>query len=379
MLGDVKMGTLNEEQSKVVENKDAVETAAGNLNGNNKRKIYYLIGIVIAVLVAVIFYFCYWIKTPTYSLNLIRTAVEKHDSVKFEEHVDLNQLYGRAVDDLISANGADASNPLVAGMMQMFKQVAVPALSDATKRYVETGNFEKKEVPKNNQKIDPNEVADSMKDKTGVDTIEFKGVGNTKKDGKIAVVDIKVYDKQVKKDFIIQVKMRELDNGSWKVVEISNLKEYVQEHDKAVAEKLTELNKPVAEKIASVLELKDTPKASVISDGNPFFASYTLKFDYPILLKTITPITEYTIEVKLIDQSNNILWSGTGNVSGNFVGENKSFSMWNTWKLNQFIEKEANIIKQGVGDKKVVTKITRVKLSDGTEYKYLVKLPPVEK
>ena len=48
--------------------------------------------IIIAVLVAIVaialgWYFLYFTKTPVYSLNLAREAVEKHDVNAFKKHV----------------------------------------------------------------------------------------------------------------------------------------------------------------------------------------------------------------------------------------------------------------------------------------------------
>lgn len=68
---------------------------------SNAKKIG--LGIVIAILCAIAFYFLYWIKTPAYSLNIIRESVEKHDVATFEKHVDMDTLYTKAFDDGIVA------------------------------------------------------------------------------------------------------------------------------------------------------------------------------------------------------------------------------------------------------------------------------------
>ena len=75
--------------------------------------------------------------------------------------------------------------------------------------------------------------------------------------------------------------MRELDDGTWQLTEISNLKEYLKEHEEATVAYLAELNKPVQDKIDRYVKyIDDNPKylskGYVKSNGNPYFASYKL-------------------------------------------------------------------------------------------------------
>ena len=58
---------------------------------SNAKKIG--LGIVIAILCAIAFYFLYWIKTPAYSLNIIRESVVKHDVATFEKLRDLGVTF----------------------------------------------------------------------------------------------------------------------------------------------------------------------------------------------------------------------------------------------------------------------------------------------
>ena len=64
---------------------------------SNQKKI--CVGLIITILAIVGFYFFYWIKTPVYSINLIREAVKHRNIEAFERHVDLNSVYSKAVDD----------------------------------------------------------------------------------------------------------------------------------------------------------------------------------------------------------------------------------------------------------------------------------------
>ena len=59
--------------------------------------------IVLIILFALAYYFFCWMKSPTYSLMLIRDSIEKHDVMTFQKHVDLSSLLNKAFDDTIKA------------------------------------------------------------------------------------------------------------------------------------------------------------------------------------------------------------------------------------------------------------------------------------
>ena len=82
----------------------------------NKKIIMAISVVLVAVIAASLFYFFYWIKTPAYSLGLVRTAMEKHDLVQFERHVDLQSVYDRGFDALIQeelSKSGESNNVLI--------------------------------------------------------------------------------------------------------------------------------------------------------------------------------------------------------------------------------------------------------------------------
>ena len=141
---------------------------------------------------------------------MIREAIEKHDLVKFEKHVDTESLYNRAFDEVVQKNLTNSgyeNNQLVMGLVGMLKKTAVDELINQTKKYVETGDFEipgQKVAPAKTNQPDGKDVATNLNKNAGISYIQFKGIENTQKDGKIAVVTTKVYDKRVGKDFVIK-------------------------------------------------------------------------------------------------------------------------------------------------------------------------------
>ena len=51
--------------------------------------------------------------------------------------------------------------------------------------------------------------------------------------------------------------MRQLDDGTWQILEISNLKDYLLELDKARKAKLAEVNKPIQDEIDQRVSVKN--------------------------------------------------------------------------------------------------------------------------
>lgn len=200
----------------------------------DKKKI---IGIIIAlIIVGACSYFFYYTKTPTYSLNLIKDSIQKHDVATFKKHVDLDSLISRGYDDLmvINTNDLKDNSPGTAfakGLIEMMKPTITNALKDGTLRAVESGKWE--DTSSNEQAETISVKSDQMADRAGIKSASFKAIEYTKKDGKTAIVGIKINEPSLEKDYVLDIKMRELDDGTWQVVEISNLKDYLTELDKA--------------------------------------------------------------------------------------------------------------------------------------------------
>ena len=141
---------------------------------SKKKKIF--VGILVIFICTLAFYFFYWIKTPTYSLNLIREAVQKHDVTSFEKHVDMDTLSNKAFDDGIVAvdkiqGDGTLSNPLAVGFLQMLKPPVVAALKNETIEYIKG---EKENKAQSNNKAD--DFAQGMKSKSGVDNSKLKDI-----------------------------------------------------------------------------------------------------------------------------------------------------------------------------------------------------------
>lgn len=196
--------------------------------------------IIIAVLVAIVaialgWYFLYFTKTPVYSLNLAREAVEKHDVNAFKKHVDMDAIIGSGYDDLVAIEMEDPSiknNPfkeLAEVMFQGLKPKIVPILSN------EIYSAIAKQPENTEQNAKEKQAADEMKEKMGIKDLEFKSIGSATVDGNSAVVPITFNSKELNQDVTFELAMKKLDDGTWQAIKINNFKEFltlVEQHEK---------------------------------------------------------------------------------------------------------------------------------------------------
>ena len=205
----------------------------------SKKKLF------IAALVAVVaivlgWYFLYFTKTPVYSLNLAREAVEKHDVNAFKKHVDMDSIIGSGYDDVVAMQLEDPEiknspfKDLAEVMFQGLKPKIVPILSN------EIYNAIAKQPESSEQNAREKQAADEMKEKTGVKDLEFKSIGSATVDGNSAVVPVTFNSKELNQDITFNLAMKKLDDGTWQAIKINNFKEFlalVEQHEKQAKKK----------------------------------------------------------------------------------------------------------------------------------------------
>lgn len=192
------------------------------------------IGAVVVILCAVVFYFCYWTKTPTYSIGIIQDAIASHDVIKFQKHVNTKNLLSEAFDSILVAQEKITGesfrhNRFAMAIVMNLKPGIIDQLEDELIDAVEgkTGESEKKEMG----------IVDGAVDNVKQAELEIKDVTVKNSGDGLAYVDLKVYVPAAEKDMIMTVKMSELEDGTWRAEEISNLDDFLVELQKAKIEK----------------------------------------------------------------------------------------------------------------------------------------------
>ena len=157
--------------------------------------------VVIAALVAWAGYAFWWKATPQYSLRQVAYAVETRDLELFRKHVDLDAAVDRFVDDL-----SGMLTPQMKG-----------SIKTGVERYVETGEIDRRDA----KRVDEREPL-SERIRRAVRSVSYvRGEGET------AFVGLEVDDDRTGETRTLELRMRELPDGYWQVVEISNLREFL--------------------------------------------------------------------------------------------------------------------------------------------------------
>lgn len=189
------------------------------MNSSLMKKIIFILALLLAC--AVGWYFLYWSKTPAYAAAEIQQALKKKDLQLFKERVDLDKVYSSAVDDTASYLASDGrpEHALAASLLKMLKKQAVDEMVRQTEiRFTE-----------NSEKDASGRAGKIMSASLGSAALSLTDVLDVKeKDGK-ALVNVKVHDKKLDKDFTWQVLMEKDVNGNWTAVKIVNLKDYLKE------------------------------------------------------------------------------------------------------------------------------------------------------
>ena len=189
------------------------------MNSSFMKKIILILAVLLAAGAG--WYFLYWSKTPAYAAGEIQQALKKKDLQLFKERVDMDRVYGSAVDDTAAYLASDGrvDHALAASLLKMLKKQAVDEMIRQTETRFTEGNG--KEPSGKTGKI--------MSASLGSAALSLTDILDVKEENGKALVYVKVHDKKLDKDFTWQVLMEKDVNGSWTAVKILNLRDYLQE------------------------------------------------------------------------------------------------------------------------------------------------------
>lgn len=194
------------------------------------RKPVQILLLLIAILLAGAagFYYFYWSRTPEYAAGEIREAVTEKNFQLFQERVDLEKVYGYALDDLIDeASGSDVKDHRVAaGLMRALKKPLTEEMIRQTGQY-----FAKNAQPDHSPLA---AVTRTIKAYTGSAALSLTDIAQVHQEGDKAKASVRLHDSDLGRDFTWTVTMEKDVNGRWAVTRIDNLKEYLQERKAAI-------------------------------------------------------------------------------------------------------------------------------------------------
>ena len=338
----------------------------------NRTKLTLSIAIIliICISIGILFYFSGQKKTPAHSINLINTALKQHDLATFEKHFDMETFYGTAFDDVIAPTlrqpTQDGINDFLASIMASVKQSFVNSMVEQTRKYVESGSLE------NDPKAPEQILARKFTELTDFRNVTFKNVKETRIEGSIAYVDILIHQKQVDEDFVLQLKMRKLQDETWCVVGINNIHEFLSEISKMKTEKLEVLNKPLTKKIQEQIAI--TSEKFEHQKNNRYGASYAFSYTPMVEFKQGKQVAEFIGQIDVYNKNKDRIFSQKFVNAGPFPINSKQEFHFN-WPLNPFVPSEKELINTSDSDLTVKAAIIRVNFVDGSELHLLENMP----
>lgn len=240
-----------------------------------KNKKILGIAAVILLIVGGILGYVHYRHTPKYTLSLIQDAVKSHDWETFSRHVDMDMLTSSTYDqmaDYFFSNDQDLQDSpfarnLVQGMVISLKPSVVESMKEGARDYIKTGKLNGAQETENAGN-EADQAARNLEKKSGIYMLTLKDVTETEKADGLASVGLKFHSVKLNHDFTIRIKMRQLQDGTWEVVSIENLKEYLKEFTSSYQAALDKANKPIQKKIDS--QIKITGLSAEIVPGDEF-------------------------------------------------------------------------------------------------------------
>lgn len=342
-----------------------------------KKLKYLLLFAVIAIAATVVWYFAYWVKTPQYSLGLIGTAVQKHDFAAFEKHVDMETLYSSAYDDVVVASFGNErlSSPILAALVQNIKGVAVPILIDQTRQYVNGGAMEEADPSDADSPMLQNngtDIVNNLKNKTGVNSMQYQGVEKIQKNGSVAVVTIKVFDSELDKHFLVELAMQQLTDDTWQITKINNLKTLINERDQALQNKLSELNTPVQKQIDDAVAV--SPQKIFITSAPYSGVIRLLEADIQLTNNAMRELQYFTGVLELYNADNELFYSGNFASSKDLAAKQTAVYKFN-WELNPFLTDDAKVMNSDFSKVTWKASLSSLSFADGSTIELLTQLP----
>ena len=235
-----------------------------------KKLLLFVLGLV-AVLVSG---FYYYTTTPIYSVLQIRNAVQDHDVALFEKHVDVDTLFNRLIDDVMTqalsqaTNGSNSgwsalgNNALGVGIVKMMKPTLVSELKSSTLRYVETGE----QVDEGSGAATSTAPAvasdavrkarlDGMASSFGLEQLQLQNY-RVEKQGKVAIMTIPYRNKQLDLPLEMKFTLRDL-GGYWQLVQFNNAAEIVSAIEQEQQRRLTEANNKITAAPQKMVSVND--------------------------------------------------------------------------------------------------------------------------
>lgn len=166
--------------------------------------------------------------------------------------------------------------------------------------------------------------------------------------------------------------MYELDDGSWRLTEITNLKELLKEREQATAAKLKQLNSKVQTELDAAVTA--VPGTIAIDSSGGWFPSYTMQNTFTLNNISAKTITGLQGSVEVFDNDGMLLQRCRFNDYLTLAPQGSS-SLKKLFSLNQFKPETVRLLRSDLKTVKWQVNISSVSFDDGSQLQLLTQLP----
>jgi len=200
--------------------------------------------LLVVIVVALGLGWWYWTTTPEYSIREAKSAIKGHDVIKFKKYVDVESVASGMVDSFTAGPVREMSSlgfvgrVLTFGIVSLLKPVMVDSMQNEIIELVEKGPLATTTGSNSSQEDAGTEPSTTSVGDSGISlkrslrTFGFKGkvfdgIEYSRRDGKLALVGLKLYNQKYKRDVILEVRLRDM-GGYWQVIGLPNLTAMLQ-------------------------------------------------------------------------------------------------------------------------------------------------------
>ena len=189
---------------------------------NTPKRLLGIIGIVVLTAAVTGYYFLYYIKTPEYTVKIIKDAYTSHDVDKVHKHVDIDNIFNSYIDQALIDSPEMKNNPLAMALLPIAKNIALSAIKESIDKDIRGDSVPSDSIKENESSVQ----AGAIKNTTQHQSI--KSISSKKIDSNKAEIYLDLVNESTQKENRLILKANKLDDGTWKIYEAPNLYEIVK-------------------------------------------------------------------------------------------------------------------------------------------------------
>lgn len=248
------------------------------------KKAFVILGISVVTVAAILLLWNYF-NSPKYALNKVRQSFNEHDYTTFQKYADVESIAAN-VFDVFLLQKADKD---MKGFGDMMKPKLTEMMKIKIKNLIENPHF-------NDKSNDNNKFENLLSDKNSITEIS-----ETKQDGKIAYINLKIFLDKIDTTLLLTAKMRDVGEN-WQLFGFENLNAFLETINTLQLQKLEKFNKDVRDKIKIALGLEREEFTISKTTANQIYV--TVKMDFKN--NSTKNIINYNTDIDIFDKNKNL-------------------------------------------------------------------------